>query len=109
MALGIVSTAPFTRAEFETAIKKAMYSEGKLVWTGSARAVSDTVNIPTDVDYLIAHFATRDSKLLRGYSMKVSVNSLTYTIRFTTGGVFTISCSNSNVSGYISIAGYHYY
>lgn len=105
---GTVSIIPFTRAEIERLANKKAYPNGRLVWSRSVRAASDTVNVPTDVDYLVVAFATGDRKLLRGYSIKVSVNTITYTIKFTTGGVFTISCS-SNVTGYISISGYHYY
>ena len=32
MALGSVSIPPFTRAEFENMLKKAMYSEGVIVF-----------------------------------------------------------------------------
>lgn len=105
---GTVSIIPFTRAEIERLANKKAYPNGKLVWSWSVRAASDTVNVPTDVDYLAFAFATGDYKLLRGHSIEVSVNTITYTIKFTTGGVFTISCSH-NVPGYISISGYHYY
>ena len=53
MALGIVSIVPYTRAEVEKMLKRAMYSEGKLVFTGRLSVqwkYGDSLSIPEEVD-----------------------------------------------------------
>ena len=44
MALGSVSIIPYTRADVEKMLKRAMYSEGKLVFTGILSPTADRRN-----------------------------------------------------------------
>ena len=71
MALGIVSIVPYTRAEVEKMLKRAMYSEGKLVFTGRLSVqwkYGDSLSIPEEVDYVVVG----GIKLTRGGSGKAS-------------------------------------
>lgn len=70
MALGSVSIPPFTRAEFKNAIKKAMYSEGKLVYTARATfsyKSSEILTLPATVDYVKLSGGSYDSWVQDSY------------------------------------------
>ena len=56
MALGSVSIIPYTRADVEKMLKRAMYSEGKLVFTGILSPqwkYGASISIPEEVDYVV--------------------------------------------------------
>lgn len=116
MALGSVSIATFTRAEFENMLKKAMYSEGKLVFTGILRPqwkYGASLSIPEEVDYVVVG----GLKLTRGGSGKASGHPDRYE---SVTSYTTISFSSNTLSagGYwpnngdymtLNVEGYHYY
>lgn len=119
MALGSVSIATFTRAEFENMLKKAMYSEGKLVWSATVNA-SSTTNVPDEVDYIAITVSDSSVKVARGFSAQWTsttyINSRPYTVyhtaKFSGEGTLTLSWSSSaNISsgGTYRLTGYHYY
>lgn len=116
MALGIVGIATFTRAEFENMLKKAMYSEGKLVFTGSLSAqwrYGGSLSIPSDVDYVVVGGV----KLTRGGSGKGSGHPDGYS-NVTSYTTISFSSSTLSTGGYspnngdymtLNVEGYHYY
>ena len=56
MALGSVSIIPYTRADVEKMLKRAMYSEGKLVFTGILSPqwkYGASISIPEEVYYVV--------------------------------------------------------
>lgn len=119
MALGSVSVATFTRAEFENMLKKAMYSEGKLVWSATVNA-SSTTNVPDEVDYITIPVSDSLIKVARGGSAKWTstsyINSRPYSVyhtaKFSDKGTLTLSWScSANISsgGSYNVDGYHYY
>lgn len=121
MAFGNVSTAAFTRAEIDNMLKKAMYSEGKVVWTehinaNSSYSVSTTV--PDTVDYVIAEGV----KIARGGNGRISATasngSNTGTghslVTFDASGKLTVSAHDYSATGGVlymplNVTGYHYY
>lgn len=62
MALGSVSTAAFTRAEIDTMLKRAVYSDGQVVWTGTATLGYNSrcnLVVPDEVDYIEVTFPSK--------------------------------------------------
>lgn len=127
MALGIVSTAPFTRAEFETAIKKAVYSEGQLVYTGSASFTYNSdgsLSLPDTVDYvkltcsggkgdyLKYYYVPAGTLLTRGTQIYTNRGDFYAKITFAASGTLIFvgynSVSKGDRADYL-VAGYHYY
>ena len=113
---GTVSIVPFTRAEFENMLKKAMYSEGKLVFTGVLKPqwrYGDSLSIPTEVDYVVVG----GIKLTRGGSGKGSghpdgyPNVTSYTTISFSSNTLSASCYSPNNCDYmtLNVEGYHYY
>ena len=116
MALGSVSIIPYTRADVEKMLKRAMYSEGKLVFTGILSPqwkYGASISIPEEVDYVVVG----GLKLARGGSGKASghpdghesVTSYT-TISFSSntlsaGGYWPHAGTNMTLND----EGYHYY
>ena len=119
MALGSVSIPPFTRAEFKNAIKKAMYSGGKLVWSSkdltSSSSGGSSVTVPDEVDYVVVN----GQKLTRGGNATVSGEvyvwaSNGYEIAYSTvtfsGNTLSISKHGAYSGSFLATAtGYHYY
>ena len=119
MALGSVSIPPFTRAEFKNAIKKAMYSEGVIVFSGAVTfgyRYSYSVSVPDTVDYVILKDSANDVKLARGGSamLRCAINpSVSRSVTFSSGGTITtnphwVSSAGSDELP-INVTGYHYY
>ena len=127
MALGSVSIPPFTRAEFKNAIKKAMYSEGKLVYTARATfsyKSSEILTLPATVDYVKLSGGTYDSwvqdsyhvpegtKLTRGSSFRTNTGSYYAKITFSEDGTLRFDgydVSSKTYTASFSVEGYHYY
>lgn len=116
MALGSVSIVPYTRAEVEKMLKRAMYSEGKLVFTGSLSPqwrYGASLSIPEEVDYVVVG----GLKLTRGGSGKASGHPDGYP-NVTSYTTISFSSNTLSASGYspndgdymtLNVEGYHYY
>ena len=116
MALGSVSIIPYTRADVEKMLKKAMYSEGKLVFTGRLSVqwrYGGSLSIPEEVDYVVVG----GIKLTRGGSGKASghpdgypaVTSYT-TISFSSNTLSAGGYSPNDVNYMtLNVEGYLYY
>ena len=127
MALGSVSIIPYTRAEVEKMLKKAMYSDGKLVYTDRAtfsynsRAV---LTLPATVDYVKLSGGSYDSyvqnsyhvpegtKLTRGSSFATNARKYYARITFKEDGTLHFDgydASSKNSPASFTVEGYHYY
>lgn len=116
MALGSVSIVPYTRAEVEKMLKRAMYSEGKLVFTGRLSPqwrYGASLSIPEEVDYVVVG----GMKLTRGGSGKTSGHPDGYE-NVTSYTTISFSSNTLSASGYypndgnymtLNVEGYHYY
>lgn len=129
MALGSVATATFTRAEIDTMLKRAMYSNGRVIYSGNI-GLSGTLTLPSTVDYISIPISDgkEELKIARGCTTKytrtlpLSSGSMTtsglptyeYTFQFSADGTFKtsyrrISGSSVSQSGNYNLTGYHYY
>ena len=127
MALGSVSIVPYTRAEVEKMLKRAMYSEGKLVYTARATfsyKSSEILTLPATVDYVKLSGGSYDSwvqdsyhvpegtKLTRGSSFRTNMSSYYAKITFSEDGTLRFDgydVSNKIYSASFNVEGYHYY
>ena len=115
MAFGSVSTATFTRAEIDTMLKKAMYSEGKVVWSGIITVgynYGGSITVPDTVDYIIVNGV----KIARGGSAVVDIAPATVqscASNFTFGSNGNITATAHYNNAYVGVkcncTGYHYY
>ena len=126
MALGSVATATFTRAEIDTMLKKAMYSNGKVTGSGATSFSYNedgVLHFSEDTDYvaLTCYSCSQNvagyyqlpngTKLARGGSISTPGN-YHCTISFSTDGTlrFIGYCAMSKSErAYYTAEGYHYY
>ena len=121
MALGSVSIVPYTRAEVKQMLKQATYPNGKVVWSQGI-AISASITVPEEVDYITAGHGDKTYTVARGgsQSWKQSsyvinrIETITYTLRFNKDGTFRASWSSTSSSyapgdGSYALTGYHYY
>ena len=121
MALGSVSIIPYTRADVEKMLKQATYPNGKVVWSQGI-AISASITVPEEVDYITAGYGDKTYTVARGGSQSWKQSSyvfnrtetITYTLRFNKDGTFRASWSSTSSSyapgdGSYALTGYHYY
>ena len=115
MALGSVSIATFTRAEFENMLKKAMYSEGVIVFSGVVKhgyRYSYSISVPDTVDYVILKDSANDVNLARGGSALLCCRDSPSTctnVTFSSAGTVTTEPHWKTTDLPVNVTGYHYY